>query len=176
MPCLRLEAFLPDGVHTVAEVVEDVAAVDAAAGGEETADDAGDVVTDVEVFRVVHANAFHAKAEAADTGKDDGLAVAEPLFEDILQLSHYADHRALCKSAVATCLGGYFVERHLALTDGFCKVFSKGTAALDVVPDEFDVYCHNFFAYFLFNVTFSLNSLIVCLLEGVTLNGSMSPD
>ena len=61
--------MLPDGLYAIAEVVEDVAALNAAAGREEATDNAGDVTADVEHFRIVHADAFHAEAEAANAWK-----------------------------------------------------------------------------------------------------------
>ena len=39
-----LVTFLPDGLHTVAEVIEDMATLYAAASREEIADDTGDVL------------------------------------------------------------------------------------------------------------------------------------
>ena len=48
--------------------------------------------------------------------------------------------------------GDVAAQGDLALAHGLCKVFSIGTAALDVVPDKFDVYCHTsrFFTVLLF--------------------------
>ena len=57
---------MPDGLHPVAEVVEDPASSDTAAGREEAADDAGDVSADVELLRFIDTYTFHAKAEPAD--------------------------------------------------------------------------------------------------------------
>jgi len=37
----RLETILPDSLHTIADIIEDMTALDAATGGEETADDTG---------------------------------------------------------------------------------------------------------------------------------------
>lgn len=70
---LWLESFLPDGLDAFAEVVEDMAALDAAACRQEAADEAGDVLADVEVLRIIHTNALHAQAETADAGQDDRL-------------------------------------------------------------------------------------------------------
>ena len=50
---LRFETCLPDGLDTIAEVVEDVTALNATACGEETADITSDVTTDVECLRVI---------------------------------------------------------------------------------------------------------------------------
>lgn len=69
---LRLEALVPDGLHTVAEVVDDMAvlgaaaSVDTMAGRQEAADDTGDVTADVELLRIVHADTFYTEAETAD--------------------------------------------------------------------------------------------------------------
>ena len=41
-----------------------------------------------------------------------------------------------------------FVERDVALTDCFCKVFSIRTAALDVVLNKPNVFCQNLLHYF----------------------------
>ena len=67
--------FLPDGFDTFAEVVEDMTAWDATAGREETTDDAGDVAADVECLRIIYPDAFHPKAEAADTWEYDCLTL-----------------------------------------------------------------------------------------------------
>ena len=90
--------MLPDGLDAFAEVVEDVAALDAAAGREKTADDAGDVASDVEVLRVFDTDALHTEAEAANAGKDDGLAFTEFLLHDVLDLGGNTHHRALRKT------------------------------------------------------------------------------
>ena len=58
---LRFKARLPYGFDTLAEVVEDVAALDTATGREETADDSGDVAADVECLRVIHPDALYTK-------------------------------------------------------------------------------------------------------------------
>ena len=70
---LRLEAFLPDGLHTVAEVIEDMTSLDAAASGEEAADDTSDVSRDIELLRIIDTYTFHAKAESADAWEDNRL-------------------------------------------------------------------------------------------------------
>ena len=43
---LWFESFLPDSLHAVAEVIEDMASGNAAACGQETTDDAADVAAD----------------------------------------------------------------------------------------------------------------------------------
>lgn len=83
------EASLPDGGDTFGEVVEDVAAGDTAAGGEEAADDAGDVVAQAELLRLVDALAFDAKAEATDAWYDDGVAVGELHLQGVLQVGDH---------------------------------------------------------------------------------------
>ena len=137
-----LETVLPDSLYAVTEVVEDSASGDAAAGGEEAADDAGDVTTDVEVLGIVDTDTLYAKAEPADAGEHDGMTLAEPLPENLLKFRCHTDDGALRKAAVTTSLGGYLVECHLALTDCFCEVFTIRTAALDIVLDKPDMYCH----------------------------------
>ena len=71
---------MPDGLDTFAKVVKNMAALNTAAGGKEAADDAGDVMADVEFLWVVYADAFHTKTEASDAGKHHGVAFAEFLF------------------------------------------------------------------------------------------------
>ena len=61
-----------------------MAALDAAACGEEAADDAGDVATDVERLGIIDTDAFHPETEAADARKDDGLAVGQSFLENVL--------------------------------------------------------------------------------------------
>ena len=141
---LRLEAGLPDGFDAFAEVVEDVAALDAAAGREEAADDAGDVASDVEVLLVFDTDALHTQAEAADAGKDDRLALTQFLLHEVLDLGGDTYHSALRETTVATSFFSNLIERHFSLTDCFCKIFSLRAAALDVVLDKFNMYCHNF--------------------------------
>lgn len=50
----RFGPLVPNRLDTFAEVVKNVASLDAATGGQEAADDAGDVTADIEGFRVVH--------------------------------------------------------------------------------------------------------------------------
>ena len=71
---LRLEAFLPDGFDTVAEIVEDTTALSATACREKTADDASNMATDIEVLWVVDTNTLYTKTETADSWKDNGLS------------------------------------------------------------------------------------------------------
>ena len=80
----RLEAFLPDSFDTVAEVVEDMASLDATASGEEAANDTSDVAGDVEILGIVDTNALHPKAETAYAWKNDGLSFGQTLFQDVL--------------------------------------------------------------------------------------------
>lgn len=61
---LRLEACLPYGLYALAEIVEDVAALNTATGWQETTNDAGDVAADIEFLRVIHTDAFYTQAEA----------------------------------------------------------------------------------------------------------------
>jgi len=105
----KIYDFLPDGLDAVAEVVEDVAALDVATGGEEAADDAGDVVTDVECLGGINTDTLHTKAETADARKDDGLAVAQFLLHDILNLSGDSDNGTFGEATIATGFCGYFV-------------------------------------------------------------------
>ena len=139
---LRLKARLPDGFDALAEVVEDMATLNAATSREETADDAGDVTTDVEFLRIIHSDTLYPKAETADSREYDRLTLGKSVLQDILKFCYHTIHSPLGKSAVTASLSGYLIERHLALTDCFCKVFTIRVAALDVVLDKFDMYCH----------------------------------
>ena len=56
---LRFKARLPDGFDTFAEVVEDMATLDATTGREETTDDAGDMTTDVESLGIINPDTFY---------------------------------------------------------------------------------------------------------------------
>jgi hypothetical protein len=114
---LWLEAFLPDGFDAVAEVVEDVTAGDAATCREEAADNAGDVVADVELLRIIDTYTLHAKTETADARENHRLAIRELFLEKILQFCDDTDDRTLRETAVATGLGCNLVERYLTLTD-----------------------------------------------------------
>lgn len=88
---LRFETVLPDGLDTLADVVENVAALNATAGGEETADDPGNVLADVELLRIIYTDALHAEAETSDARKDHRLTLPQFLFQDVLQFRHHAD-------------------------------------------------------------------------------------
>ena len=131
----RLKALLPHGFDAVADIVEDMAALGAAAGREETTDDAGNMAADVKLLRVVNADALHAKTEPADTRKDDRLALRQSMFQNTLQFGHHTDDGTFAETAVAAGFGGYIVEGHLALADCFCKILAIRTAALDIVFD-----------------------------------------
>ena len=72
---------MPDGFDTIAEVVEDVAALDAAAGWQETTDEAGDMAAEIEFFRIVDADTLHMKTETTDARQDNRLAIGEFIFE-----------------------------------------------------------------------------------------------
>ena len=93
---LRLEAFLPDGLDVLAEVIDDVAAYGATAGGEEAADDASDVAADVELLRIIDALAFHTQTETADAWQHHRVAVAQPGLHQILQVRDDRCDRAIC--------------------------------------------------------------------------------
>ena len=91
----RLETFLPDGFDAVAEIVEDMATLDATACREEATDNTSDVAGDVEILGIVDANALHSKAETAYAWKNDGLSFGQTLFQDILKLSYDTSDGAL---------------------------------------------------------------------------------
>ena len=71
---------MPDGLDAITEVVEDVAALDATASREETADNAGDVLADVECLGIIHTDALNAKTEAADAWEHDSLTIGQLLL------------------------------------------------------------------------------------------------
>lgn len=81
---LWLEPLLPDGLDSIAEVVENMAALDTTASGEETANDAGDVLSDVEGFRIIHTDTLHTETETTDAGKYHRLTFPQSLFQNIL--------------------------------------------------------------------------------------------
>ena len=131
---LRLKACLPDGFDAFAEVVEDMATLDAATGWEKTAD--------VEFLRIIHPDTLYPKAETADSWEYDRLTLGKSVLQDILKFCYHTIHSPLGKSAVTASLSGYLTERHLALTDCFRKKFPIRATALNVVLDKFDMYCH----------------------------------
>jgi hypothetical protein len=133
---------MPDDLHTLAEIIEDVAALNTTASGKETADDAGDVATDVEFLRIIHPDTLYPKAETADSWEYDRLTLGKSVLQDILKFCYHTIHSPLGKSAVTASLSGYLTERHLALTDCFRKKFPIRATALNVVLDKFDMYCH----------------------------------
>ena len=148
---LWLEAFLPDGLDAVAEIVEDTPARDAAPCRQETTDDTGDVTRNVKVLGIIDTDTLYAKAEAADTRKDDRLTFRQPMLEDVLQFGDHHEDRSLGTAAVSTGFLRNFLKRYFTLTDGLGIVFPIAATALDVVLDEFDVYCHNvYFTLLLF--------------------------
>ena len=106
---LWFEAFLPDDLDAVAEIVEDVAALDAAPCGQETADDTGDVTRDVKVLGIVDTDTLHAKAETADAWKDDRLTFRQPMLEDVLQFGDHHDDRSLGTAAFVYKTGRFFL-------------------------------------------------------------------
>lgn len=116
---------------------------------------------EAELLRSLHPSALYTEAEASEAGKDDGLPFGEFLHEDVL---HVGDHRqgdALRDAVALAGFGSNLVESYFALTHGFSEVFAVGAAALDVVPDKFDVYCHNFLMFFAHSVTFASKLLFI---------------
>ena len=81
---LWLETFLPDGLDTIAEVVEDMAALDTTASREEAANDSGDVLSDVERLGIIHTDALHTEIETSDARKYHRLTFPQFLFQNIL--------------------------------------------------------------------------------------------
>ena len=130
---LRFEAFLPDGLDTVAEVIEDVATLDTTTGRQETTDNAGDVLSDVECLGIIHTDALHTETETADARKHHRLSLTKPVFKDVLKLRHHTDDRSFGKPTVTTSLLCDFAKCYLTLAHGLCKIFAIRAAALDVV-------------------------------------------
>ena len=114
----------------------------AATCGEEAADDTRDVASNVQVLRVIDPDTLHAEAETADAWKDDRLAFRQPMLENVLKFGDYHHDRTLGTAAVPTGFLSNFIECGLTLTDGLGIIFPIAAAALDIVLDEFDVYCH----------------------------------
>ena len=119
---LRLEAFLPDGLDTLAEIVEDMAVLHAATSGEEAADDAGDVTSKIEFLRVLNTNTLHTKTETANTGKDDRLTICQLILEKFLQFRNHTNNGSFRETAVATSLCCDLIECHFALTHDGSKL------------------------------------------------------
>ena len=159
------ETTLPDGLHTIAEVVEEAVVGLASTGWEEFADDAGDVVAQAECFRIVYALALHAQAEPADARNDYRVAIGELHLQGMFQVCYHSHHRRAVISPCHQRFSYHVVQRHLALTHGLGKIFSIRAAALDVVFNQSDVYCH----------TILINCLIRCYLDEVLLILKASP-
>ena len=138
------EAFVPDDLHALAEFIEDVSALDAAAGGKEATDDASDVVADIECLWVVDTDTFHTEAETTDTGEHHSLALTQFLFEHVLKFRDDTRDGAFRETTVSANLLTDFVECNLTLTHGLGKVSPVRTATLNVVPNKSDMYCHNY--------------------------------
>ena len=81
-----------------------MAALNAAACGEEAADNTGDVLTDVECLRVIDTDTLHAETETANAREHHCLSFGKPVLQNILQLRYYAYDGTLGKTAVTTCL------------------------------------------------------------------------
>ncbi len=71
---------MPDGLDAITEVIEDMAALDATASREETADNAGDVLADVECLGIIHTDALYTQTETADTREHDSLTIGQLLL------------------------------------------------------------------------------------------------
>ena len=138
----RLEACLPDGLDTLAEVIEDVASLDTTTSRQEATHDARDVTTDVERLRIINTDALYPKTETSDAWKNNGQTFRKPMLQDVLKFCYHTIHGPFRESAVATGFSCYFTERYLALTDCFRKIFSIRTATLNIVLDKSNMYCH----------------------------------
>ena len=67
---------MPDNLHTLAEVIEDVTALNTTTSGKEAADDTGDVATDIEVLWVIDTDTLYTQAETTDAWKNYSLSFA----------------------------------------------------------------------------------------------------
>ena len=91
---LRLKASLPDGLDTLAEVVEDVAVlgpftdIDAATCWEETTDDSLDMSSYIELFGFFYTNALNTQAKATDAFDDHRLTIGQTVFHHILKFGY----------------------------------------------------------------------------------------
>ena len=72
---LRLEAYLPDGFHTLAEVVEDMTALTAASSGKEIGYKSRDVMADIEIFRIIDTDTLNMQTETANARENNSLAI-----------------------------------------------------------------------------------------------------
>ena len=84
-----LEAFLPDGLHAVADIVKDMPPLDAAPRWQETADDTRDVPLDIKRLLVVDTHTLH--TEAAPSPHGGGTFLFVP-WGGILNWDIYATH------------------------------------------------------------------------------------
>ena len=116
--------------------------LNAAPSRKEATDNARDMLTDVECFRVIHTDALHPETETTDARKDHRLPFGKFLLQDILQFCDHADHSTFRESTVTACLSRDLVESNLALTHCLRKILPIRTTTLDVVLNQFDVYCH----------------------------------
>ena len=66
-----------------------MASLNATACWKESADDAGDVATDIEILRVVYTDTLYTKTETAYAWQNDGLSVRQFLLKYILQFCNY---------------------------------------------------------------------------------------
>ena len=112
----RFETRLPDGLDTLAEVIEDMAPLDTASSRQEAAHDARDVTTDVERLRIIDTDALYPKTETSDAWKNDGLTFRKPMLQDVLKFCYHTIHGPFRESAVATGFSCYLTERYLAKT------------------------------------------------------------
>ena len=70
---LRFETFLPDSLHTIAEVIQDMTALNTTTCGQETTDNASDMSADVKRFGIIDTDALNTQAETSDAREDDCL-------------------------------------------------------------------------------------------------------
>lgn len=115
--------MLPNGGDTLAEVIEDVAAFDTVTGGQEAADDAGDVTADIEPLRLVDALALHTEAEAAYAGEHYGIALGERCLQGILQIGYHSDGGRLVVASRHHLMIEHVTQGNVALAYCLCKVF-----------------------------------------------------
>ena len=137
---LRFETFLPDGFHTIAEIIENATTLNATTGGEETTDDTGNMSSDIELLRILYSYTFYTKAETANARKNYRLPIGQTLLKNVLQFGDNSYDIAIFKTAVSTGFCCDFIERHFALTYSLCKILSVSATTLNIISYKFYMY------------------------------------
>lgn len=75
---------MPNGFHTVAEVVKNAATLDTTTGREKTAYDARDMPSNVKLLWIVDSYTFYTKTKTANARKNHCLPLGQSLLKNIL--------------------------------------------------------------------------------------------